>query len=81
MRNLFAKLMLLAAVIMPLTTWSQTYQSVPYSTGFEGLATAKKVIKASIERYLEAHPDLKFQKDATKFAEDITNKVKKALEG
>ena len=42
MRNLFAKLMLLAAVIMPLTTWSQTYQSVPYSTGFEGLATGNQ---------------------------------------
>ena len=48
---------------------------------FEGLATAKKVIAASIERYLEAHPDVKFQKDATKFAEDVTKKVKKAFEG
>ena len=48
---------------------------------FEGLATAKKVIAASIDRYLEAHPDVKFQKDATKFAEDVTKKVKKALEG
>ena len=31
--------MLLAALVLPLATWGQSYQSVPYTTGFEGLST------------------------------------------
>ena len=30
---------MLAAMILPFATWAQSYQSVPYSTGFEGLST------------------------------------------
>ena len=43
---------------------------------FQGLAAAKKVIAASIERYLDLHPDLKLQKGFEKFAEE----AKKVLE-
>ena len=39
MKNLFRNIALLAAVVLPLATWGQSYQSVPYTTGFEGLST------------------------------------------
>ena len=42
MKRLLKKLVLLAAVVLPMATWSQTYQSVPYSTGFEGLSTGSQ---------------------------------------
>ena len=38
--------------------------------GFEDVKSAKKVIKNSIARFLEAHPDVAFQKDAQKFIDD-----------
>ena len=44
---------------------------------FEGLSTAKKVISASIKRYLEQHPDLAFKQEAEKFAENIKTSTEK----
>ena len=53
---------------------------------FEDAKAAKKVIHDSIERYLEAHPDVKMAKEAQKFANDakekwneVAEQVKKAL--
>ena len=42
---------------------------------FEDLASAKKVIKDAIARYEEAHPDVKFMKDAKEFADNIKTKL------
>lgn len=54
---------------------------------FEDVKSAKKVIADSIERYLEAHPELKLSKDAKRFADeakdkisDTVKKAKKAVE-
>ncbi len=47
---------------------------------FEGLDAAKKVIEASIERYLEAHPEVKLAKDTEKFISDTKDKIGKAVE-
>ena len=54
---------------------------------FEGLAAAKKVIAASIQRYLELHPELALKQGAEKFAADTKaafketiDKAKQALE-
>ena len=54
---------------------------------FEGPAVAKKVIAASIERYLEQHPELALKQSAEKFVadtkaaiEEATNKAKQAME-
>ena len=38
---------------------------------FEGLAAAKKVIAAAIERYLELHPELKLQQGLNKLADEV----------
>lgn len=42
MNRLLKKIVLLAAVALPIATWSQSYQSVPYNTGFEGLSTGSQ---------------------------------------
>ena len=54
---------------------------------FEDVKSAKKIIKASIERYLEAHPEVKMAKEAKKIASgakskitETAEKVKKAIE-
>ena len=39
MKNIFRIIALLAVAVLPVATWGQTYQSVPYTTGFEGLST------------------------------------------
>ena len=39
MNNILKRIVLLAAVVLPMATWGQSYQSVPYTTGFEGLST------------------------------------------
>ena len=53
---------------------------------FEDVKSAKKVIAASIERYLEAHPEVRAAKEAKKLASDAkdaisqtVDKVKKAV--
>ncbi len=53
---------------------------------FEGVESAKKVIAASIERYLEAHPEARVAKGAKQLASDAketisqtVDKVKKAV--
>ena len=43
---------------------------------FEGLKEAKAVIKASIERYIEAHPEMKIRKEL----KETVEKVKKAID-
>ena len=47
---------------------------------FEDVKSAKKVIAASIERYLEAHPELKMAKDAKKLAKDAKDKISETVE-
>jgi inorganic pyrophosphatase len=47
---------------------------------FEDVKSAKKVIAASIERYLEAHPELKMAKDAKKLAADAKSKINETVE-
>lgn len=54
---------------------------------FEDVKSAKKVIAASIRRFLDAHPDVEFANNAKKFAsdakdaiEDTVKQAKKALE-
>ena len=47
---------------------------------FEDVKSAKKVIAASIERYLEAHPELKMAKDAKKLAADAKSKISETVE-
>ena len=42
---------------------------------FEGVKEAKAVIKASIERYVEAHPELKLKNDI----KDTVKKAKQAI--
>lgn len=39
MKNIISKILLLLAVVLPLAAGAQSYQSVPYFTGFEGLST------------------------------------------
>ena len=48
---------------------------------FEGLASAKKVIKDAIARFDEEHPDVKFAKDAKAFADDVKGRINEALNG
>lgn len=48
--------------------------------GFEDVKSAKKVIKDSIARFLEAHPDVAFQKDAQKFINDTKKAFNQAAE-
>ena len=43
--------------------------------GFEDVKSAKKIIAASVERYLEAHPELRIKKGV----EDTVEAVKKAI--
>ena len=43
--------------------------------GFEDIKEAKKVIEAAIERYAEAHPELKIRNDI----KDTVEKAKKAI--
>ncbi len=40
----------------------------------EGVDSAKKVIADAIARYDEAHPEVKFEKDAKQFVEDVKKK-------
>ena len=50
--------------------------------GFEDLASAKKVIEAAIERYMEAHPEVMLKKGAeemAKQAKDAVNETVKAV--
>ena len=42
MRNILNTAVLLAALLLPTITWGQTYQPVPYTTGFEGLSTGSQ---------------------------------------
>lgn len=46
---------------------------------FEDAKSAKKVIKASIERYLDAHPELKLKKGAESTVKNVVESAKKAL--
>ena len=46
---------------------------------FEDAKSAKKVIKASIERYLDAHPELKLKKGAESAVKNVVESAKKAL--
>ena len=55
---------------------------------FEDAKAAKKVIESAIGRYYEAHPEVKFAKDAEQFMSDVKDKInetvenaKKSLEG
>ena len=45
---------------------------------FEDVKSAKKVIAASIERYLEKNPDVKFMKDAKETVEGIKKAISDA---
>lgn len=47
---------------------------------FEGVKEAKEVIKASIERYLEAHPDLKFRKGVEDAVEQVRSAVSDTID-
>lgn len=47
---------------------------------FEDAKSAKKVIADSIDRYLEAHPELKMKKDAAKFASAAKEKINETVE-
>lgn len=46
---------------------------------FEDAKSAKKVIKASIERYLDAHPELRLKKGAESAVKNVVESAKKAL--
>ena len=46
---------------------------------FEGLATAKKVIAASIDRYLEAHPELKAKQNLSELADEAKDAISKTV--
>lgn len=46
---------------------------------FEDIKSAKKVIKASIERYLDAHPELRLKKGAESAVKNVVESAKKAL--
>ena len=46
---------------------------------FEDKKSAKKVIKASIERYLDAHPELRLKKGAESAVKNVVESAKKAL--
>ena len=55
---------------------------------FEDAKAAKKVIAASVNRYLEQHPELQFKQGVEKFANDTkaawdetADKIKKAIDG
>lgn len=39
MKNIFRIIALLVAAVLPVATWGQSYQTVPYTTSFEGLST------------------------------------------
>ena len=43
---------------------------------FEDVKSAKKVIKASIERYMDIHPELKLEKGV----KDAVKEIKKAID-
>ena len=47
---------------------------------FEDVKSAKKVIAASIERYLDAHPELKVAQGAKKIASDAKDKIVETVE-
>ncbi|MBR2831181.1 inorganic diphosphatase [Candidatus Saccharibacteria bacterium] len=47
---------------------------------FEDVKSAKKVIADSIERYLVAHPEVRFMKNAEKFANDTKDAIAGAAE-
>ena len=46
---------------------------------FEDVKSAKKIIKASIERYLDAHPELRLKKGAESAVKNVVESAKKAL--
>lgn len=47
---------------------------------FEGVKEAKAVIKASIERFLEAHPDVKFKKGVEDAVEQVRSAVSETID-
>lgn len=48
--------------------------------GFEDVKSAKKVIESAINRYYEAHPEVKFAKDAGEFISDVKDKIAETVE-
>ena len=47
---------------------------------FEDVESAKKVIAASIERYLEAHPEVKMTKGAKQLASDAKDAISQTVD-